>query len=482
MTKSDQEIFELLRQKRNALAEGLGIKPFMVFHNKTLQEASRVRPPTIEKLLEIKGIGQKKAEKYGQIILEVVNSLTHKPKVEKEVPEKVFSVAEFIRDLNVILIQKRALVLGEIGQVNPRNGYFFFRLKDKKEEATLNCFVRRYQLENFGVDLRDGLEIKVSGVPRVHERTGSLTFDVEHIGLVGEGALKHAFEKLKKDLEKQGYFAPERKRPIPKFVDSIGLITSQFADAKTDFLEHLGKFGFKIYFQDVRVEGIYAVDEIASAIKYFNESVSDIDVLVLTRGGGGLESLQAFNSGDVAKAIHGSKVPVITGIGHEADVTVADLTADLRASTPTHAARILSDPWRQAVREIATMQRDIIESFDKTLSGSQTDLENFKDEILESVGHILDTSKEKLETLKQDLTIAFEAKLRMTRSLLKEQKEKLELASPLKRLKQGYSIVMLGDKLVRSVGQLKIGDIISIKLFRGKVLSQVKGVHNGERK
>ena len=406
----------------------------------------------------------------------------HQLKIKGIDQEKVFSVSEFIRNLNSILVQKKVTVLGEAGQVSPRNGYLFFKLKDKKEEATLNCFVRRYQLENFGVDLKDGLEIRVSGFPRIYERTGSLTFEVGHIGLVGEGALKQAFERLKRKLKEQGYFTLERKRPIPKFVDSIGLITSEFADAKTDFLEHLGNFGFKIYFFGVRVEGIYAVDELVTAIKYFNESVSDIDVLVLTRGGGSLDSLQAFNSGDVAKAIYGSRAPVIAGIGHEADVTIADLTADLRASTPTDAARILSDPWRQAAREITTVQKDVLTSFDKTLSSRQTDLANFKNEISESFGHILDTNKEKLKILKQDITSAFEAKLGLTKSLLKEQKEKLELASPLKRLRQGYSIVTLGDKVVRSVGQLKIGDIINIRLFRGKALSQVKEVHDGERK
>ena len=110
----------------------------------------------------------------------------------------------------------------------------------------------------------------------------------------------------------------------------------------------MGKLGFKIYFYDVRVEGLYAVDDIVSAIRRFNESKLQLDVLVLTRGGGSLESLQAFNNESVAKAIFSSKIPVITGIGHENDITIADLVADLRASTPTDAGKILADSWKKA--------------------------------------------------------------------------------------------------------------------------------------
>ncbi len=471
-------LFEILRQKRNDIARQKNIEPFKVLHNKVLEEVVRTNPKNKDDLLAIKGLGPKKVAAYGQVILDLVSSAPLE--LPPDPPEKILSVSEFIRQLNSILTPKRVTVLGEVGQVNPRGGYFFFKLKDKKEAAALNCFVRQFRLKDFGIDLEEGLEVKVSGFSRIFERTGNLTFDVEHIGLVREGALRRAFEKLKKELAEEGYFAPERKRPIPKFVGSLGLITSQFADAKTDFLEHLGSFGFKVYFLNVRVEGIHAVDEIASAIKYFSENVSDVDVLVLTRGGGNIESLQPFNSQEVAKAIYGSKIPVITGIGHEADVTIADLTADRRASTPTHAARILSDPWRQMAKDLADLPQDMASNFGRILKRNGKDLEDAKDGILENSARVLKAKKSGLETLKQDFLYVFGEKLKLKKSRLREQKEKLELASPLKRLKQGYSIARLGDKLIRSVDQLKIGDIIGVRLFKGEALSQVKELSDGE--
>lgn len=394
--------------------------------------------------------------------------------------EKIFSVGEFLGFLNELLSPQKAIVQGEIGEISHLDRYTFFKLCDKNEEAVLNCFIWQNTLGNIGVELKEGLEIKVAGFPKIHKPRGRLSFQVEQINLVGEGALKIAFEKLKSRLERLGYFAAERKRPIPPFVAAIGLITSQFADAKTDFLEHLGNFGFKIYFLDVRVEGIYATDEIVAAVKHFNESIPDVDVLVLTRGGGSLESLQAFNTEATAKAIFSSRIPIITGIGHEADVTIADLVADVRASTPTHAARILSDPWKQASREIKTIQNDMVRNLQRTIQGHQEKLGEIRTDILESFRRAQIASKQNLDRLTRDLVTSFGQGLNVTKRLLQEQREKLELASPLKRLKQGYSIVRLGNKIIHSINQLKINDIINIRLFKGEALSQVKEVRGGE--
>lgn len=399
-------------------------------------------------------------------------------KKDRRQRDRVLSVAEFVEELNAILTPKQAIVLGEVSQVSSRNSYTFFYLKDKDKEVSLNCFVWQRRLESLGIDLRKGMELKVSGFPKIYPRTGSLTFEVEGIGLIGEGDSKIAFEKLKARLESKGYFAPERKRPLPPFVDCIGLITSRYADAKTDFLEHLGNFGLQIYFADVRVEGSRAVKNIVQAIKFFNENVSEVDVLVVTRGGGNLESLQAFNSEDVARAVYGSKIPVLTGIGHEADQTITDLVADVRASTPTHAARILSDPWKLAVREIKTIRGEMLVNLQKSVANRQEKIEKIGLDILTTFRKAQNERQQNLDNLTGDLATSFGKQLETIKKLFQEQKEKLELASPLNRLRQGYSIVKLGDSVVHSVRQLSVNDILKIKLFEGMAVSQVKEVRS----
>ena len=156
-------------------------------------------------------------------------------------------------------------------------------------------------------------------------------------------------------------FALEHKRSLPKFCQKIGLITSKYGKgAKPDFEKHLGNFGFEIYFYDVRVEGMFAITEIVKALHWFNEYMPDLDAIVLIRGGGSWESLQAFNSEEVARAIFGSKIPVISGIGHESDITIADLVADLRSSTPTDAAKILNEHWKLASEKIYEYEKNLV--------------------------------------------------------------------------------------------------------------------------
>ncbi len=405
-----------------------------------------------------------------------------KEKVKDKPPkDKIFSVAEFVDQLNALLIPKRSTVLGEVSQVSSRSNYTFFNLKDKEKEVSLNCFVWRRKLQSFGIDLREGMELKVSGFPKIYPRTGSLTFEVEDIGLIGEGALKAAFEKLKKRLEDKGYFAVQRKRPLPPFVDQIGLITSRYADAKTDFLEHLGNFGLTIYFTDVRVEGAQAVQNIVQAIKFFNENVSKAQVLVVTRGGGSLESLQAFNSQDVARAVYGSKIPVLTGIGHEADQTITDLVADVRASTPTHAARIISDPWKRAARDVTTIRQEMLGNIQKSVGRRREKTAKISQDMLAAFDNAQTNRQKELDTLTKDLSTTFGQRLSTIKNLFKERQEKLELASPLNRLRQGYSIVKLGDTVVHSARRLAVDDILKIKFFEGVATSKVKEVRRDEQ-
>lgn len=491
-------LFEILRQQRNRWAEEARIKPFMVLHNKSLREIAKKKPATIKELLAIRGIGPKKTEQYGNLILETIKRFNQGLLLETKAEEKVFSVGEYIDFLNKILVPQRAVVQGEVGEVKHRKGYTFFKLLDKAEKAVLDCFVWQNRLDDFGIELKEGLEIRVVGFPKIFKPRGSFSFEVEHIGLVGEGALKQAFEVLKRKLAMAGFFAKERKKPIPTYVERVGLITSGFGDAKNDFLTHLGNFGFKIYFYDVRVEGFYAVEDLVSAIRWFNENMLDIEILVLTRGGGSLESLQAFNSEALAKAIFGSKIPVITGIGHENDETIADLVADFHASTPTHAARVLSDPWRKANLLLDSFEKSITGSFDNSLNSRLEKIGYLKRELtllfervferyrktetvfLNSLARLENQISQisfSFKSLENSLMRELEIWLKSLFSYLTQVEEKLNLVDPISRLKQGYSIVYnKAQRVIKSTKQIKIGESLDLRFYQGGAASRVEKI------
>lgn len=451
-----------------------------------------------------------------------MQSQEQKVNLQKQSEEKVFQVGAYLDFLNEILEPARAIVQGEIGEVSERPKYTFFNLLDKEEKAVLSCFIWNARLAKLGVELEEGMEIKVEGYPQVFKRSGRFNFEVENIGLVGEGVLRQAFEKLKEKLFAAGFFAEQRKKEIPPFVEKIGLITSSFADAKTDFLTHLGKFGFKIYFMDVRVEGFYSVGDIVSALRWFNENLTDLEVLVLTRGGGNLENLQAFNNEEVAKAIFASKIPVLTGIGHESDETIADLVADYYASTPTHAARVLSDPWRNAYLLVSTYEESIISAFTRNIADFEQKLAFFSTSLESGLRNFLTVESERVNYFQKNLTFLFqaifgmyqkaEAKFRhnleklenkvaqgvweieihknnlqkRTQQWLKflwdciiQMEEKLKLVDPQARLKQGYSLVFSKEKkIVKSSEQIEVDEDLSLKFYKGGAISRVKEIHS----
>ena len=262
----------------------------------------------------------------------------------------IFSVSQFIEFLNTALttavFPEGIAIEGEVVEYRvSQDKWIWFLLKD--EAATVSCFATVWQMRT---PLEDGMKIRAFGYPKVHAKSGKFSVNVERVELMGEGALRRAFELLKKKLAGEGLFAPERKRKVPIFPESIGLIASRESAAYSDFLRILGGRwgGLTVHSAHVQVQGRDAVADIVGAFRYFNEHPDLADVLVLTRGGGSLEDLQAFNSEEVVRAVFGSKIPVVVGVGHERDETLADYASDVRASTPTHAAELVA-PHRREV-------------------------------------------------------------------------------------------------------------------------------------
>ncbi|MEM5831187.1 MAG: exodeoxyribonuclease VII large subunit [Candidatus Aenigmatarchaeota archaeon] len=442
-------------------------------------------------------------------------------KVEPIVEEKIFSVSEFLDYLNKILTPHWAIVQGEVGEkIDKYPNYTFFNLLDKNS-SILKCFAWNEVIEVLGITLEGGMEIKVIGYPEIRKERGELKFQVKRIELVGEGILKKQFEILKKKLTALGYFAPEIKKEIQRFCENIGLITSKYGKgAKKDFETHLGKFGFRIFFYDVRVEGPFALQEIIEAINYFNQNFPNLDVLVLTRGGGDWESLQPFNSEEIVKAIRASRIPIITGIGHEDDTTLADLAADLRASTPTHAARILNENWKAARINISKFEKNlnvlvkrIFENFKERITFYKDDLtRKTKEEILlkkkaledtmrnlnisfqnyfkefkilekefkknfSKIARLIKNQKLKIDELLKELIENKERWKEKIEKILRQQEEKLILSSPILKLKQGYTITSDEfGKIIKDPTKLKITQLIKTKFYKGQVLSKVKKI------
>ncbi len=363
------------------------------------------------------------------------------------------------------------------------------------------------------------MEIVVSTIPSLY-KNGRFSLTVNNIEPFGEGALKKAFEALKKKLAARGYFNESRKRPLPAFIQTIGLMTSETGDAIHDFRKNLGEYGFKIYLFDIRVEGDYAEESISSAIKWFNKNKPEIDVLVLIRGGGDLENLKAFNSESVAEAIVLSRLPIITGIGHEKDETIADCVADRSFSTPTAAAVFIKTQRENLIAQVEKHADNLVLMIEEILvvkkdyiSDMAEDLKVVFAGVLERYRFILSQSAEKMyvglsrifrgfKILEQnflrlfyryetairqrlhDLEIIFqkcfnlvEKKFNLAEIRLKTAEVALLSLNPEAVLKRGFSIVYKTDKkIIKESRDVKVGEKIFIKPHKGEIASLVEEV------
>ncbi len=496
------DLLQKLKEWRKIAAERENIALFRVFSNKVLEDIARLKPATKEDLLAIKGIREKKFEKYGQDILALINKNQGGPELfgydmEEKTGKKPFSVSEYLGLLNSRLRQQKARIKGEISSLDFKVGYLFFSLKDRDDGSVLNCFMwdRHYRL--CGISFEIGMEIIAEGFPEIHKPNGRLAFQVSTAELVGEGALKGAYDQLKNKLEVEGLFAPERKKPLPEFPQKIGLITSETGEVIHDFLNNLGRYGYQIKFMDSRVEGQAAVRDLLSAMDYFDGK--DIDVLVIIRGGGSLESLQAFNNEVLVRRIAELVMPVICGIGHERDVPLASLAADLMVSTPTAAAVILNKSWEKALDRIKILERDIIYGYQSALTDKSRWLESLTAELREKADFIFEKFRDIKHRLDNKLAMIayglkdaekainrfrallltnFQKKIDWLSDCLYKAQERLRIVDPMRQLKLGYSIASSRGKVIRSVRQVQRGDEVDILVSDGQIKSRVNNISN----
>jgi exodeoxyribonuclease VII large subunit len=436
---------------------------------------------------------------------------------------KIWTVSELTGRIRDLLASQFAnfWVEGEISNCHEaQSGHLYFTLKDAKSQVRCVCFRQQVRLLKFRPE--DGLHVTVRGGLGVYEARGEYQIYVEHIEPVGIGALQLAFEQLKKRLEAEGLFDPARKKPLPVLPRRIGLVTSPRGAAVRDVVRILRRRFPTVHLilYPVRVQGEGAAEEIVKAIKFFNASAM-VDVLILARGGGSLEDLWAFNEEALARAIAASEVPIISGVGHETDFTIADFVADVRASTPSAAAELVVQSRREFDRHLAELLQKMAHEIRYLLSEERHRLRDLlshpgwrrleehlrqyrqqSDELTKRLGVALQGRLEKLHlrfTIAQTRIAAFDLRariaaqevrltqratelgVRIERFLVAKRKRlervavQLEERSPLRVLERGYAIVYdAAGKVLRSIEQVTPGDDIAVQLARGRIGATVK--------
>ncbi|MBI4092734.1 MAG: exodeoxyribonuclease VII large subunit [Candidatus Kerfeldbacteria bacterium] len=406
----------------------------------------------------------------------------------------VLTVSQFIESIRGLLRETVAVVSvqGEVtGYRTRRDNLIYFELKD--EHSRVLCFGLSHEVR---AALEDGMEIRVTGSPSLFKGNGGFHIRVIEVELVGEGALRKAFENLKRKLEAEGLFRPERKRPLPSFPTAIGLITSPDAAAYTDVLRILKNRWpmVRVKFAGVPVQGTGAVRQIVQAFEHFS-GTGDVEVVILTRGGGSLEDLQSFNDEAVARAIFGCHVPVIVGVGHERDITIADLVADARASTPSNAAERVVPDRVEVIHQLdqfsarisrglaalyALEEHRLSELTQRLGSGIERQtvvidqaLQRFVSGT-DSLSHHLRLLAEQLGHASTKLSQRLKFRLSVVAERFQTVASLLHSLSPLAILKRGYSITMKSDgTIVRSSSGLSIGQLIRTRFGTGQADSEI---------
>lgn len=367
--------------------------------------------------------------------------------------EPTLSVSDCIAFINQTLeyAYPSVTVIGEVSSFKVNQGKFvFFDVKDDK--ASLSCFMMVYQLRQ---PLENGMKVEVVAQPKLTP-WGKFSLTVRAVRPVGEGSLKRAFEMLKKKLQQEGLFDPARKRLLPKMPHHIGVISSTGAAGYTDFLKIVNDRwgGMKLDVAHVQVQGVSAPLQIVKALAHFNEMAEPPEVVVIIRGGGSADDLAAFNDEPLVRAIAASRVPTLVGVGHEEDVSLADLIADVRAATPSNAAQLLV-PDRQ---EIIERQRNMLA---RALRNIAKHYEVQRKFIQEAHTRMVRAVCQRMESLRQQHS----ALVRM-----------LAQMNPRQVLRRGYGLVRAESGAIIRGELPKVGDDIAIELEKMTITAGVKNV------
>ena len=380
----------------------------------------------------------------------------------------------------------RIYIKGEVSNCKYHtSGHLYFSLKD--ESGTIACVMFAGQRGGLSFHMREGQQIIVLGSVNVYERTGSYQLYAQEIRLDGEGTLYEKYQMLKQELEEMGMFAPEYKKAIPRYAKRIGVVTAPTGAAVRDIMNISARRNpyVQLLLYPAQVQGIGAKESIVKGIQMLDKT--DVDVIIVGRGGGSIEDLWAFNEEIVARAIFECSTPIISAVGHETDFTIADFAADLRAPTPSAAAEL-------AVTEVAAVENRIYEAVSiyrqrlyRAMSGKmdlyRSRLEHFQTKFAYlSPENRLREQRQRLADLENAVQNGMNRKLQDERHRLSVYLERFAGLSPLKKLNQGYSYVAdKYKKTLTSVEQVQNGDTIYISVTDGTIEADVTGTVKEEK-
>jgi exodeoxyribonuclease VII large subunit len=436
---------------------------------------------------------------------------------------RVWPVRELVGHVRDLVEQEfgDVWVEGEISNFRPApSGHLYFTLKDADASLPIVVFRRQAMLLRFRPE--DGLHVLVRGRVSVYEQRGQMQLVAETMEPVGAGSLQLAFEQLKEQLKAEGLFDADRKRPLPAYPRTVGIVTSPTGAVIRDFLNIVARrhSGLSVLLVPVSVQGDQAAGEIESAIATLNKS-GLVDLIVLARGGGSLEDMAAFNSERVARAIASSKLPVVSAIGHETDFTIADFVADLRAATPSAAAELVTEAQHKIAEHLASQSHRLDRAIrfqllrvaqrlnrlqisrtearvstvlhrkaqrlddlaNRLHSAMAAQLRNGQNQVASLAAAVLRhdprqalaQARERLQGNRNRLHRALEQQLHVHASTLRALSARLHSLSPLAVLNRGYALVLTADgAIVRSTGQISPGDTLVTRLVDGSFTSQVK--------
>ena len=361
------------------------------------------------------------------------------------------------------------------------SGHHYFTLKDA--ESSLRCVMFRSAASKLRFRPEGGMRVTAWGRVAVYPRDGAYQLYCEGLMPEGAGDLQVAYEQLKAKLAAEGLFDPAHKKPIPRYPERIAVITSSAGAAVHDIIRVLRKRWpvAKVVLLPVRVQGVEAPPEIAGALRYANK-YRVADVIITGRGGGSIEDLWAFNDERVARAIYASELPVISAVGHEPDVTIADFVADLRAATPSNAAELVAPDVSELRDAIRSASARLDQAIGRGLSQRRTALTELASRrVMQSPTGFIDQRRLELDSIRLRLDAAATGRLHRERQEFARLAAKLDALSPLKVLGRGYSIALDAEgRAVREAGQLKAGDKLDLRLSRGGAKCLVESVYGGE--
>ncbi len=396
---------------------------------------------------------------------------------------RIFTVSEITQTIKNLLEENIPTLWleGEISNFKAHSsGHYYFTLKDA--HAQISAVIWRSRVMDIDFKLEDGLHVQALGNVRVFERSGRYNFDIIHIQPAGVGRLQMEFERLKKQLAAEGLFEAKHKKQIPKFPTKIGVVTSDTGAAIRDIINVLSRRAphVQIILRPVQVQGESAAQDIAQAIKEFNE-FGEVDVLIVGRGGGSLEDLWAFNEEIVARAIFNSEIPIISAVGHEIDFTIADFVADLRAPTPSAAAELAVPDFREVRQNILLLKQRLQRALYLKLERHKQQLNSIQRSYgLRRLEDLLHQYALQIDELTSELIKYFVNQINMRKQRIDHLSLRLLNLNPKKVLERGYSITYINGQILKDASLVKAGEQTRTELFKGKLLSKVIQIETGK--